>query len=1734
MPRPSSSPMKSPDKNVEEKGGEPTTNGEKQGSINDTEGLQVESTRPKRNARKSVLLSSGDYEINMPGVKQEEPEEEAATVTAVEPAVVNRQGLKRGRPSTAKDGQSAKKKPLPEDVIKEEPAQASTSEFVQKNEETAANSFEAVPELGPVEEFEEELEDGDLTSDGDLEENENPPELEVSAVLKRGRGRPKKMHIQDGDKKTKPGNASRIFRPSPRINRNGDRAVSKSIAERYNTYSVKLFEDDIGMTDLGDCYATVIPGCLSYLLRKERIIDMLTNVSEIDQIRESGWMLERPPRLPPLVSHKACFAFYVDGTKMHTVKDISTDDLKPWSTSEPLEGEPVIKPNVRRHAVSRVNNRLVIMKGDPRLAELHLTEYSAWLPRLHRLRKKIYYLARDGQVFGNVLILYDYTMPGEVPSIVNLPHGNDLLRALSNNDEPDERPAPVGDADNPFEEELISGPKGEKFLRVRPSKIGWINNKKLLLRYLINDPSLLDQSESLNRKVPFLPPLIESSGVFVYFAPASFIANQLHHAGDGLSPWTGSSQGEQSPRVRSVRRALVQDQDGIFNLTKEDWQNTGLALVETLTVLARCPRLRKRVLYVQRNNAVVMGVVCYIYEYIRDGPLPTVVRRINNKSWAERRKSYVGTTNTEEEDFIDVEDIEVIDEDDVIDVSNEVDQVNVINDNENEYEELPEDTLNGGWDNEFEEDPLSSQENPDPYYETPRMLDTGHVYLTVRHKRLVSSLDCVLEYICNTNIVEERNLVNYSKPTHPPIVRNARAYAFFVAGTAIFPHDINRDDFSPWSHNGTPDNPTCYRTKVRKIGVSCDEAGSQFQLKDVDYKTCGFHLVYLYSINPRDPRMRKKIYYLMETESRLVVSHALIIYDYNSEGNLPRFHGPYIKRFTRRPRRAAVLPLHDIDNDVSDISEGEKESPFVLPALEADDGTCYLALADIDFLNDRNRQLHYLVNKPNLLDSMACLNNRVPVLPPATLGKGAFIFFVDGMEVDPRNLTCDGLAPWSESTTLNNGAFARRPKSHKLPLGLNREGQLRVIRSMRNENHEFQLHIYSATLPRCPRLRKRVVYVLKNGAQIGHAMIAYWFTEPGEMPVPVTHGNSIHMETAFMRLPPSLRDEARRLLLSLPPGEVARILSEKADSPITVRSLYNVRRELRRDLGIIPDNGRMLPSDVKTEILEAQYEDMWQNQPVDALMVNSMRKEVHAIVDESSMQVAHTEEIQGGPNEMLFRPMHPPNPGSSTTMSTALGGSGSASQRSYLASSALTKPLMPGTVRGSQKSDALWRIAKATFGTMSDPDTFDALWRLLVEKNEARIFQNIHHTFGVEIVPGLVEVDPMEIQVAENGDVIHLDEGQVIEEHVVEEEVVLAPVVDLQGQQINAGADQVMLELEESSVPGVVVEPLIDDEDVEVQRFRRFSSPDDTTLVLRSVFTSIVFSTATVLGCVLLMPVAYLNVQRVHTDLLHEAHFCSKRSEDLWRQAMSVSREDFDGRPRRSVVSGGTWHFGQYIPAKTRSRREYQTGAGTAGEGSAACRRGPPGPPGDNGSDGADGQDGQVGADGTPGQDAEAGYQEAPQVNAEASCARECPPGAPGPVGPPGEKGPRGYPGESGEPGSPGQPGAKGAPGKIGQTGPPGYPGRRGARGDNGKVMLTSAPAGAPGRVGEMGPTGPPGPPGDKGKPGAPGAQGLPGDQGNAGSYGKPGPSGAPGPDGEGGQKGSCDHCPPPRTPPGY
>ncbi|WKX88248.1 hypothetical protein Q1695_008133 [Nippostrongylus brasiliensis] len=1268
------------------------------------------SSRPKRTIRPSVLLH--DYEVMLPNAVKEEPQDDedgAASTAATEEAeeqfvdvVASHvdeqmsasvkaeervQVLQRKAPSR----RSAAPPPYiePEDVNVDGVVDIESMEMMGDGSGvmTLADAIDVA--------LEEEVSGG--------EEDDQPPMLEKSAERRRSRGRPRKHSPTQVIQRR----SGRLV-PLPRSRYVADKAISKGEADKFNNYNIKLFESEVGITEFGDRYATVIPGCLSYLLRKERIVELLTEVADMEAIREQGWLSMKPPRLPPLVNTKACFAFCIEGSTVSAVRELSSDDLKPWTTTDPVEGEPMIKPNVRKHAVARIDGHFEPCKGDGRSSEFHLTEYSAWLPRLLRLRKKIFYVARQtGQIVGNVLILYDFTMPGDLPTIMNMAHGNDALRDIQQMDLGSE--FPVADADNPFIDGVVPGVRGEKFLKVHPSKIGWVNNKTLLLKFLINDPTFLDEAGYLNSHVPFLPPMIEGRGVFVHFAPASLVADHIHHTGDGLSPWTFQGASMHN-RVRTVKRALMQDSEGVFRMTKQDWQQTGLALVETITVLARCPRLRKRVVFIQRNNRMVLGIVCFMYEYIREGPLPEVLRDNSITVPGPPLSNRHGTSfssNMEKssmsdlhggtvDDFVDVEEIvEATDENDMSMSSTQAD-----------FEEMHEDCLDGGWDGDFDEDLLASQENSDPFIDGVRELESGHVYLTVRHKRMAGSLDTILQYIANTNFVENHDILNNTKPQHPPLVRNARAYAFFVASNVVYPHDINRDDFSPWSGNGTAENPTCYRTKVRKFPVETDDVTGLFRVGHGDYRLSPYHLVHLYSIHPKETRLRKKIAYLMETQTRTIISHVMIMYDYHTEGPVPRIRGPYSKRFMRAKPRRPIMDMGDTLDDVSDISESEKESPFNMGPQQGEDGSIFLDLTDMEFLNDRNRQLHYLINKPRLVENLSCLNTRVPMFPPMITTRGTFVYFIDGGEVDVRNLTCDALAPWSESLQMSDGSImCRRPKTSKISLGLNREGQLRVMKMSRSQGTDYSMHIYAATLPRLPRLKKRVIYLTKSGMQIGHSMIVYWYTEDGALPSQVPHGNCITSEALYTRLPPSIRDEARRLLANHPPAEVAEMLSNKTNFSVPPRVLYNIRRELRRD------NPRYVES-VKMEgsgIDDLDYIPDW----LQADIVHAKKQgelagdqSSQGIVDAGAIDVSHTEEV-----------------------AQAVGSASQKSQNS-------TNPFLnipPGSGH-TLREDAVWRYARVAFGVNNNDAIFDALWRMLLEKNESRLLQNIKSDFGIEIV----------------------------------------------------------------------------------------------------------------------------------------------------------------------------------------------------------------------------------------------------------------------------------------------------------------------------------------------------------------------------------------------------------------
>ncbi|VIO87287.1 conserved hypothetical protein [Brugia malayi] len=312
----------------------------------------------------------------------------------------------------------------------------------------------------------------------------------------------------------------------------------------------------------------------------------------------------------------------------------------------------------------------------------------------------------------------------------------------------------------------------------------------------------------------------------------------------------------------------------------------------------------------------------------------------------------------------------------------------------------------------------------------------------------------------------------------------------------------------------------------------------------------------------------------------------------------------------------------------------------------------------------------------------------------------------------------------------------------------------------------------------------------------------------------------------------------------------------------------------------------------------------------------------------------------------------------------------------------------------------------------------------------------------------------------------------------------------------------------------------------------------------RSAFFGIAISTVATLTAIVAVPMLYNYVQHVQSSLAGELDFCKYRTDGLWNEYRIVeeatglqgrlkreARYRSAGRTgRKSARARGTGTYlnsvAGYLPTDAGVKTSPQNLQGE--DQCCSCGVGNAGPLGSPGNDGEKGADGTPGNDGIPGQDAAPDAMPKP----EDFCFNcpEGPAGPPGPIGPKGPPGQAGTPGKNGEPpipGPPGLPGPQGPPGAVGEMGPPG------PAGSPGQITETAGTSGLPGPVGPIGSAGPPGLPGSPGST-VPGTPGLPGDAGPAGAAGNPGAPGLRGEMGVAGIAGSCDHCPPPRTAPGY
>lgn len=127
-------------------------------------------------------------------------------------------------------------------------------------------------------------------------------------------------------------------------------------------------------------------------------------------------------------------------------------------------------------------------------------------------------------------------------------------------------------------------------------------------------------------------------------------------------------------------------------------------------------------------------------------------------------------------------------------------------------------------------------------------------------------------------------------------------------------------------------------------------------------------------------------------------------------------------------------------------------------------------------------------------------------------------------------------------------------------------------------------------------------------------------------------------------------------------------------------------------------------------------------------------------------------------------------------------------------------------------------------------------------------------------------------------------------------------------------------------------------------------SPVSLLNFARSAFSAVTISTVTILGCIILIPLAYQNVQKLHSNLLNDAHFCKvcasfhlfmrkfymthflsiiyftiyshcfqSRNRDLWGEVVTVSlgkgHAETAERIKRQAGEqpSGRWLFGHFI-----------------------------------------------------------------------------------------------------------------------------------------------------------------------------------------------------------------------------
>lgn len=115
--------------------------------------------------------------------------------------------------------------------------------------------------------------------------------------------------------------------------------------------------------------------------------------------------------------------------------------------------------------------------------------------------------------------------------------------------------------------------------------------------------------------------------------------------------------------------------------------------------------------------------------------------------------------------------------------------------------------------------------------------------------------------------------------------------------------------------------------------------------------------------------------------------------------------------------------------------------------------------------------------------------------------------------------------------------------SEETRLRFDQNNHLQVSKAKLALDHNgFTLYENTATLARCRRHNKKVVYVLRNGHQYGHGLIMYQYVKPGAHPDPLHQTVQLMTDAWFDILPPDIRMVVYYLLKYNHADETARIV----------------------------------------------------------------------------------------------------------------------------------------------------------------------------------------------------------------------------------------------------------------------------------------------------------------------------------------------------------------------------------------------------------------------------------------------------------------------------------------------------------------------------------------------------------------------------------------------------------------